>query len=145
MSVSPPQKSSKPSPVPGPSMVTPASGLAALNFSPTMIEIGSTVEEPETTTEPLTASPPDPPADVGASEDSAPPAVVVASSAGRLRRVCAVVVAAAGGHHQREGDGAAEQAASQRCLHVPVSLFVGNVADGTEAGCPASRAWVDGR
>ena len=60
MSVSPAQKSWKPSPVPG-RRRSPASGLAALNFSPTTIEMGSTVEEPDTTTEPLTASPPPPP------------------------------------------------------------------------------------
>ena len=52
MSVSPLQNNSKPSPVPGPSTVTLTSGLDPANFSDTSIEMGSTVEEPEMTTDP---------------------------------------------------------------------------------------------
>ena len=142
MSISPPQKSSKPSPVPGPSTVTPASGLAALNFSPTMIEIGSTVEEPDTITEPLAAPPPAPPAVVPGGLGAA------GSRGGRrlrrlgcgLRRVRAVLVAAAGRQHQREGDGAAEEAAASRRSSSRTGLLRswGTIADGRKTGCPTA-------
>src|ERR1051325_4318972 len=52
MSVLPSQKSTNPSPVPGPSTETCASGLLPAKCSATSCEIGSTVEEPETATEP---------------------------------------------------------------------------------------------
>ena len=48
MSVSPAQNFLKPSPVPGPSTVYLKSGLAAAKASATPVEIGSTVDEPET-------------------------------------------------------------------------------------------------
>src|SRR5215210_7641883 len=47
MSVSPWQKSLKPSPVPGPSTLIATSGFVALNASLTASEIGWTVDEPE--------------------------------------------------------------------------------------------------
>ena len=53
-SVSPEQNNSNPSPVPGPSTDTAADGLAALKASATSELIGSTVDEPETTTSPST-------------------------------------------------------------------------------------------
>src|SRR6187551_315878 len=57
ISVSPAQNRLNPSPVPGPSIVKLKSGLAALSASATPVEIGSTVDEPETVIEPLTAAP----------------------------------------------------------------------------------------
>ena len=54
MSVSPPQNSSKPSPVPGPSTEMLTSGLSALKPSAAAELMGSTVEEPEMTTSPET-------------------------------------------------------------------------------------------
>ena len=55
MSVSPVQNILKPSPVPGPSTVYLKSGFVAAKASATPVEIGSTVEEPETLIEPVTA------------------------------------------------------------------------------------------
>ena len=52
MSVSPAQKRAKPSPVPGPSTVMATSGLDSANAAAAAAEIGSTVDEPETTTSP---------------------------------------------------------------------------------------------
>jgi hypothetical protein len=49
-SVSPLQKRSKPSPVPGPSTVIATSSTSRTSCSATRAEIGSTVEEPDTTT-----------------------------------------------------------------------------------------------
>src|SRR5690242_18852987 len=57
MSVSPAQNFLKPSPVPGPSTVYLKSGLLAASASATPVEIGSTVDEPETRIEPLTGPP----------------------------------------------------------------------------------------
>ena len=51
------QNNSKPSPVPGPSIRTEASGLSSANSSATSDEIGSTVEEPVTFTSPLVWAP----------------------------------------------------------------------------------------
>ena len=58
MSVSPAQNFLKPSPVPGPSTVKVKPGLAAAKASATPVEIGSTVDEPETLIAPVTAPPP---------------------------------------------------------------------------------------
>ena len=60
MSVSPAQNSSKPSPVPGPSTVA-AMLEQSSSFSPTAVEMGSTVDEPETTTSPSTSAGQSPP------------------------------------------------------------------------------------
>ena len=57
MSVSPSQNSSNPSPVPGPSTSRSTVGSESLNSSATRIVIGSTVEEPDTTTEPVRVGP----------------------------------------------------------------------------------------
>src|SRR5436309_962447 len=58
-SVFPSQKRANPSPVPGPSTLICTSGFFEENFSATSEEIGWTVEDPETTTEPV--NPPLPP------------------------------------------------------------------------------------
>ncbi len=55
MSVSSLQKRLKPSPVPGPSILELKPGLASVKSSATLVEIGSTVDEPETMIEPVTA------------------------------------------------------------------------------------------
>ena len=55
MSVSPAQKSANPSPVPGPSTVAAMPEPQSRSRSPTRAEMGSTVEEPETTTSPSTS------------------------------------------------------------------------------------------
>src|SRR6188472_3571438 len=72
MSVSPWQKSAKPSPVPGPSTVAPMLEQSS-SFSPTAVEMGSTVEEPETLTSPSTSAgqSPLPPSDEPSVEDEA--------------------------------------------------------------------------
>ena len=57
MSVSPLQKRPKPSPVPGPSILASKPGLASVKYSATLVEIGSTVDEPDTMIEPVTAPP----------------------------------------------------------------------------------------
>ena len=56
MSISPLQKSSKPSPVPGPSTLIATSGFVSLKISATTDEIGSTVEEPEIVIDPVRVS-----------------------------------------------------------------------------------------
>ena len=58
MSVSPLQKRTNPSPVPGPSTLTCTSGFCPENSSATRFEIGSTVDDPETVIEPDKAPPP---------------------------------------------------------------------------------------
>src|SRR4051794_32164242 len=58
MSVFPSQNRTKPSPVPGPSTDTWASGLSFEKFSATSCEMGKTVDEPETLTEPVAFEPP---------------------------------------------------------------------------------------
>src|SRR6478752_10826239 len=60
MSVSPAQKRLNPSPVPGPSIVYLKPGLLAASASAMAVEIGSTVDEPDTTIEPDTAAGADP-------------------------------------------------------------------------------------
>src|SRR5215213_9107282 len=109
MSVSPAQNFLKPSPVPGPSIVYLKSGLLAASASATPVEIGSTVDEPETMMLPLTAPPaeglsaaPLPAgvlsrgaADVGAVEASPLPQAAtnrVAARARPPRRVCVAIV-----------------------------------------------------
>src|SRR3954454_1062553 len=56
MSVSPAQNFLNPSPVPGPSTVYVKPELDAASASATAVEIGSTVDEPETLIEPETAA-----------------------------------------------------------------------------------------
>ncbi len=70
MSVSPAQKRLKPSPVPGPSIVGLKSGFDAMNASATPVEMGSTVDEPETLIEPEIP----PPVGAEAAGDSPAPA-----------------------------------------------------------------------
>ncbi len=77
MSVSPAQNFAKPSPVPGPSIVYLKSGLLSASASATPVEIGSTVDEPETLIEPVTA----PPAALSAGALSAAPLSAAALSA----------------------------------------------------------------
>ncbi len=77
MSAPPAQNSLKPSPVPGPDTETFTSGWTLAKSSATATEIGSTVEEPVTTTSPEISSPaavelPEPPASLV----EAPPASV---------------------------------------------------------------------
>src|SRR6476661_8085769 len=55
MSVSPVQNTLKPSPVPGPLTVNEKWGFDAARASATPVEIGSTVEDPDTLIEPETA------------------------------------------------------------------------------------------
>ena len=57
MSVSPAQNWAKPSPVPGPETDTATPGFRSAKASPAAIEIGSTVDEPETTMLPETSPP----------------------------------------------------------------------------------------
>ena len=57
MSVSPAQNFLKPSPVPGPSTVNLKSGFVAAKASATPVEMGSTVDEPETKISPATLPP----------------------------------------------------------------------------------------
>ena len=85
MSVSPSQNSSKPSPVPGPSTVDVDVGVLVLEAPrrrPT--EMGSTVDEPETTTSPRGFA---------------------ASPASPRRGVVVVVAARSGDHADAEDDG----------------------------------------
>ena len=56
MSVSPAQNCLKPSPVPGPLILYLKSGLLAASASAIAVEIGSTVDEPETLIEPEMAA-----------------------------------------------------------------------------------------
>src|SRR6476469_3186373 len=56
MSVSPLQNVLKPSPVPGPVTVKLKPAFDALTSSATAVEMGSTVDEPETLIEPVTAA-----------------------------------------------------------------------------------------
>src|SRR6187455_1249580 len=83
MSVSPVQKVLKPSPVPGPVTVKLNPGFAALTSSATAVEIGSTVDEPETLIVPVMAAPVD--------GSASPDAAVV--GAARLGAVLGAVVA----------------------------------------------------
>ena len=92
MSVSPAQNFLKPSPVPGPSIVYLKSGLLAASASATPVEIGSTVDEPETLIEPVTA----------------PPVAALALSAGALAGALSAAALVGGG---RRGRGAA----TRRC------------------------------
>ena len=89
MSISPLQKSSKPSPVPGPSTLMATSGFVSLKISATTDEIGSTVDEPEIVIEP----------------DRSP-----ASGRARVARAAVVVVAAARGRDERECEHGREHA-----------------------------------
>ena len=53
MSISPAQNLAKPSPVPGPSTTIATPGAMSAKASPAAIEIGSTVDEPDTEISPL--------------------------------------------------------------------------------------------
>ena len=55
MSVLPSQNRTNPSPVPGPSTDADTPGLVPLKFSVTRFVIGSTVDEPEMLSDPVTA------------------------------------------------------------------------------------------
>ena len=90
MSVSPAQNFAKPSPVPGPSIVYLKSGLLSASASATPVEIGSTVDEPETLIEPVTA----PPAALSAGMLSAGALSAAALSAADGRGRCAATTAA---------------------------------------------------
>src|SRR5215204_5245900 len=69
MSVSPAQNVLNPSPVPGPVTVKLKSGFDSLISSATAVEIGSTVDEPETVIVPLMPVPAgDPPSTAGGEE-----------------------------------------------------------------------------
>ncbi len=97
MSVSPAQNFLKPSPVPGPSTVYLKSGFVAANASATPVEMGSTVDEPETKISPETLPP-------AAGSRPAPP-WRRRGGGGRRGGCC---TAAAGGDEDsgREGEGA---------------------------------------
>src|SRR6188474_151680 len=71
MSVSPLQKVLKPSPVPGPVTVKLNPAFDALTSSATAVEMGSTVDEPETLIVPVTA----------AADGAVPPEAVAGSAA----------------------------------------------------------------
>src|ERR671919_634675 len=80
MSVSPLQNSSKPSPVPGPSTVISTSGFSSANNSATSELIGSTVDEPDTNIDPVSASlPPLPPPPLSDPPHAAPSNAAAAS------------------------------------------------------------------
>jgi len=77
MSVSPSQNLAKPSPVPGPSTDIATAGLSALNAAATLDEMGSTVDDPETSID----DDPEPPPAADASVELLPHAVATIASA----------------------------------------------------------------
>src|SRR5918996_2201966 len=91
MSVSPAQKSSKPSPVPGPSTDIWTPPFSAENFSAFAAEIGSTVEDPETVIEP-DSSGSWAPASVAVPSSSSPPqAAATRAIANAMTRTLAIL------------------------------------------------------